>query len=131
METYVLDTVALVRYFEDDLPKSADKIFSLAEGGKAKLLIPSIVLGEFIYSALKGRLRVRDLHSTIMELLHGIEASEYLLSVDMTLPSWQKFLSLKVPELHDRMICAIAASLNIAVLTNDPEIKADGIRTIW
>ena len=131
METYVLDTVALVRYFEDDLPKSADKIFSLAEGGRAKLLVPSIVLGEFIYSALKGRLRVRDLQSTIMELLHGIEASEYLLSVDMTLPSWQKFLNLKVPELHDRMICAIAASLNATVLTNDSEIKADGIRTIW
>jgi predicted nucleic acid-binding protein len=131
MDIFVLDTVALVRYLEDDLSKSADRVFSLAEEGGAKLLIPSIVMGEFIYLALKGRLRVKELQPTIIELLHNIEASGYLLLVDMTLDSWQKFLNLNVPELHDRMICAIAASRNAAVVTNDPEIRADGIPTIW
>lgn len=131
MELYVLDTIALVRYFEDDLSRSADRVFSLAEEGKAKLLIPSIVIGEFIYLALKGRLKVRDLQSAIVELLHSIEASDYLISVDMSLDSWQKFLNLKVPELHDRMICAIAVSHNAGVITNDPEIRSSGIRTVW
>src|SRR3989304_8300811 len=110
METYVVDTVALARYFEDDLPRAADKIFRLAEEGKAELLIPSIVVGEFIYSVLKGRLKVADIQSTIIELLQTIQISEYLHQVDMTLAEWQEFLNLKIPELHDRMICAIAVA---------------------
>lgn len=131
MENYVLDTVALARYFEDDLPKPSDRVFLLAEEGKAKLLIPSIVVGEFIYSALKGRLKVPDLRLTIVELLQSIEVSEYFLPVDMTLAAWQEFLNLKVPELHDRMICAIAVAHNAAVITNDLEIRAEGVHTIW
>ncbi len=130
MQTYVLDTVALARYFEDDLPKPADKLFHLAEEGKAKLLIPSIVLGELIYSAMKGRLKVPDLRLTIIELLQAIEVSEYLLPVDMTLAAWQKFLDLKVPELHDRMICAIALAHGATVITNDPEIR-EVVQTTW
>jgi len=131
METYVLDTVALARYFEDDLPKAADKVFLLAEEGKAKLLVPSIVLGEFIYSALKGRLKVADLRLTIVELLQTIEVSEYLLPVDMTIAAWQEFLKLEIAELHDRMVCAIAVAHNATVITNDPEIRVEGIDTIW
>jgi len=131
METYVLDTVALVRYFEDDLPISADRIFRLAEEGKAELLIPSIVVGEFIYSVMKGRLKVGDIHSTIIELLQTIQISEYLHHVDMTLSEWQEFLNLKIPELHDRMICAVAVAHNANVITNDHDIRAEGIHTIW
>ena len=131
METYVVDTVALARYFEDDLPRAADKIFRLAEEGKAELLIPSIVIGEFIYSVLKGRLKVADIRSTIVELLQTIQISEYLHQVDMTLAEWQEFLNLKVPELHDRMICAVAVAHNATVMTNDLEIRAEGIHTIW
>ena len=131
METHVLDTVALARYFEDDLPRAADKIFRSAEEGKAKLLIPSIVVGEFIYSVLKGRLKVADIQSTIMELLQTIQISEYLHQVDMTLAEWQEFLNLKIPELHDRMICAVAVANNATVITNDLEIRAEGIHTIW
>ena len=131
METYVLDTVALARYFEDDLPRSADKIFRLAEEGKAELLIPSIVVGEFIYSVLKGRLKVADIHSAIIELLQTIQISQYLHQVDMTFAEWQEFLKLKIPELHDRMICAVAVANNATVITNDLEIRADGIHTIW
>ncbi len=130
METYVLDTVALARYFEDDLPKSADRVFHLAEQGRAKLLIPSIVLGEFIYSAMKGRLKVADLRLAIVELLQAIEVSEYLSPIDMTLVAWQKFLDLNVPELHDRMICAIALAHDVTVITNDPEIRGV-VQTIW
>lgn len=130
METYVLDTVALARYFEDDLPKSADRVFHLAEQGRAKLLIPSIVLGEFIYSAMKGRLKVADLRLAIVELLQAIEVSEYLSPIDMTLVVWQKFLDLNVPELHDRMICAIALAHDVTVITNDPEIRGV-VQTIW
>ena len=131
MEAYVVDTVALARYFEDDLPRAADKIFRLAEEGKAELLIPSIVVGEFIYSVLKGRLKVADIRSTIVELLQTIQISEYLHQVDMTLAEWQEFLNLKIPELHDRMICAVAVANNATVITNDLEIRAESIHTIW
>jgi predicted nucleic acid-binding protein len=131
METYVLDTVALARYFEDDLPRAADKVFRLAEEGRAELLVPSVVVGEFIYSVLKGRLKVADINSTIIELLQIIQVSEYLHQVDMTLAEWQKFLILKIPELHDRMICAVAAAHGATIVTNDLEIKAEGINTVW
>jgi len=130
METYVVDTVALARYFEDDLPRSADKIFRLAEEGRAELLIPSIVVGEFIYSVLKGRLKVADINSTIIELLQTIQMSEYIHQVDMTFAEWQEFLNLKIPELHDRMICAVAVARNATVITNDLEIR-ESIHTIW
>ncbi len=130
METYVVDTVALARYFEDDLPRSADKIFRLAEEGRAELLIPSIVVGEFIYSVLKGRLKVADINSTIIELLQTIQMSEYIHQVDMTFAEWQEFLNIKIPELHDRMICAVAVARNATVITNDLEIR-ESIHTIW
>ncbi|MFY3742216.1 MAG: putative nucleic acid-binding protein [Candidatus Nitrosomirales archaeon] len=128
METYVVDTVALAKYLADDLPESAERIFLLAEKGKAKLLVPSIVVGEFIYSALKGRVKAANLHSTIVELLQALEVSEYLQTVDMSPSAWQEFLNIKLPELHDRMISAIAISNNVSIITNDPEIRAEGAR---
>ena len=80
---------------------------------------------------LKIRLKVADLRLTIVELLQTIEVSEYLLPVDMNFAAWQEFLNLKVPELHDRMICAIAVAHNAGVITNDPEIRAESVHTIW
>ncbi len=128
METYVVDTVALARYFADDLPESAQRTFLLAEQGKAKLLVPSVVVGEFIYSAIRGRVKAANLRSTIVELLQALEVSEYLQPVDMSPTAWQEFLSMKLPELHDRMICAIAIANNASIMTNDPEIRAEGAR---
>lgn len=129
---YVADTIALARYFEDDLPRAADEVFRRAEAGRAVILVPAIVIAEFIYTALKGRLKVPDPKAVIVELLGDLESAPYLRQAEVALKAWQSFLDSNVPELHDKIIYSIA-SFNAAdgIITNDPEIKASGFPTIW
>lgn len=132
MPVYVADTVALARYLEDSLPKKADTVFREAEAGNARILVPSVVLGELFYICLKGRLKLRDPSAIIAEVLDDIQSSTYLHQAEMSLEAWQHFLSLRIPELHDRMICCIALANSIdSIITNDPEIASSGIKTIW
>jgi predicted nucleic acid-binding protein len=130
---HVVDTIALVKYFEDALPPAADSVFKSAEEGRINLIVPSIVIGEFLYLALKGRLKTEDSLATITELVSDIESSRFLIPVDMEISDWKVFLELKVPELHDRMICALAIRhLAESIVTNDPEIEAEKrISTTW
>jgi len=132
MPTYVADTIALARYLEDSLQGIADQVFRDAEAGSATILLPSIVLGEFFYFCLKGRIATHDPVAIITELLDDIETSAFLVTVDMDVDSWRHFIQLKVPELHDRMICAIALAHSAdAIITKDAEITSSGIKTIW
>lgn len=129
--SYVVDTVAFVRYLQDELPTAADKIFKAAERGEEVLLVPQIVLGEFIYLSLKGRLKVEDPMATIREVLGLIEASSYFRTVDMDMASWEEFIWLEVSELHDRMVCAIARAKNASVITPDKDITKNDIEVVW
>ena len=137
LKTYVADAVALARYFEDALPPKANRAFLEAERGEAQILVPEIVVGEFIYIALKGRLdkeKISDPKATITELLDEMESSTYLKQVQMDARSWRHFLGSTVSELHDRMVHAIAASLpsdsSPAIITNDPTLSAV-FKTLW
>lgn len=132
MKSYVADTVALAKYFEDRLPRSAERAFQEAERLEAKILVPEIVIGEFIYVALKGRLRVPDPSSTISELLEEMASSPFLEQSSMVPSSWKSFIESKAKELHDRMIYSIAVSSHAsAILTNDKELVSSGFKTIW
>lgn len=132
MKNYIVDTMALVSYLEDNVPKSTDKIFKSAEQNKCKLLIPEIVLGEFIYISLKGRLKASNPKSFIMEVLISLSACQYIDFVGMDTEAWEEFLGLDTPELHDRMICSIALCKDAILLTNDEDIKKNGsIETMW
>ncbi len=132
MKSYVADTVSLARYFEDSLPSKAEVAFQEAEDGKARILVPGIVIAEFIYIALKGRLKTPDPKATIRELLSEIQASTFLQQVAMTQNSWERFLESKVRELHHRIVHSIALSSNASgIITNDEELKSSGFRTIW
>lgn len=137
MNSYIADTVALARYFEDSLPTKADLAFKEGEEGKAEIFVPEIVVGEFIYIALKGRLkkeRVSDARMIIRELLDEMESSSYLKPIQMTPKAWDCFLESTVPELHDRMILSTAVSFgsdpSLAIITNDPNLD-HAFRTIW
>ena len=124
--------MALVGYLEDDLPRPADKVFKSAEQNKCKLLIPEIVLGEFIYISLKGRLKASHPKSFIREALISLDGSRYTDFVGMDIEAWEKFLELNIPELHDRMICSIALCRDAPLITNDNDIKKSGtIKTVW
>lgn len=132
MNVYVVDTMALVSYLENDLPLPADKIFKLAEQNKCKLLVPEIVIGEFIYICLKGRLKSSNPKSLIMEVLISLDASRYVDFIGMDTEAWEEFLELDIRELHDRMICSIALSKDAIVITNDDDIlKNKAIKTVW
>lgn len=129
---YVADTMALARYLENNLPKKANDVFEKAEAGKATILVPQIVIAEFIYIALKGRLKVSDPRTTIAELLSDLESSQYLRAVDVSSAGWEIFLNSRVPELHDRLIYSTAVANEAdAILTNDPELVASDHPTIW
>jgi predicted nucleic acid-binding protein len=132
LKLYVADAVALARYMEGNLPKSADKAFQEADQGVARIVFPDVVIGEFIYVALKGRLRTNDPKALIREMLEEFETSAHFAQASMTQEAWEEFLKSSVRELHDRMIHSLAlASSADAIITNDEEIRRTGFTTIW
>jgi predicted nucleic acid-binding protein len=129
---YVADTIALAKYLANTLPAKADGAFKESENGDALVLIPEIVIGEFIYICLRGRLSSDDPESLIQELLDKLDAAAGLRQVGMTKKSWAEFVESKISELHDRMILAIAKAEEVeAIITNDEELGSSGFRTIW
>jgi len=129
---YVADTVALAKYLDNTLPAKADDAFKEFENGGALILVPEIVIGEFIYICLKGRLKSNDPISLIQELLDEVDAAAGLRQIGMTNKSWAEFMVSKIFQLHDRMILAIARAEEVeAIITNDDELASSGFRTIW
>ena len=53
---YGIDTVAILRYLTGTLPSRVNKILIQAEDSKIDLVIPSIVVGELIYTIEKGKM---------------------------------------------------------------------------
>lgn len=128
----VVDTVALVRALEDELPPAADRILRTAEAGEARLFLPEIALAEFVYIALRGRLRVPNPRALVEEVIDQIRATGYLVLSCLTADGWDTFLHLEVPELHDRMIASDALRRKLPLVTNDPAFDAvSGLRTVW
>lgn len=129
---FVIDTVALVRHLEDDLPPAADRAFRDAEAHRGRLFLPEIALAEFIYIALRGRIHAPNPRALIDEVVDQIRASEYLALSSLPPTAWDTFLQLNVPELHDRLIVADAVYRGLPLITNDPAAGAvEGLRTVW
>ena len=133
MRKFVADTVALLAYFVDALPKAADNIFRDAENGNCILLIPDICIGEFIYVVLKQKHVFSEslgLESIDM-LLDMIESTDNVICASLTLKSWRSVPTINIPELHDRIVVAVYFQEGAeAIITDDPEI-ASVARTIW
>jgi len=128
----VVDAVALAHHLQDTLPVAAERIFQDAEDGKARLFLPEIALGEFLYTAMRGRLKVSSPEWVVREVLDQIRGSGYLTLSSLGPSGWGIFLRLGVPELHDRMIAADALSRGLPVVTNDRELETvPGLRTVW
>lgn len=127
--------MALLGYLADNLPDRVDAVFSRAESNATTLIIPSIVIGESIFTLLKGR----DIFGSHVDLgkleffLDSIELSRSVIVSDVTTEGWKRVMSLDLPELHDRMIVAThILSECRAILTNDNEISAmKNVKTIW
>ena len=129
---FVVDTVALVRHLEDNLPPAADRVFRDAEARRSRLFLPEIALAEFIYVALRGRIHASNPRALIDEVVDQIRSSDYLVLSALPPTAWDTFLELDVAELHDRMVITDAVHRGLPLITNDPAAESvEGLRTVW
>jgi predicted nucleic acid-binding protein len=129
---YLVDTVAFVRYLEDRLTSKSERVFDDAEAGRSHLLLPQIALTEFMYIALRGRLKGTRRELQVRDVLHNLTASDAFTVSSMPNSAWELFPELPIPELHDRMIAAEAVAREIPLISNDPAFDGiEGLTTVW
>ena len=133
MVSFIVDSVAFLSYLADVLPPAADALFKQAENNEIDLILPSIVVGETLYTIYRGK----EIFGKVIPLekvdliLDLLRSSDVLQLADMNVSCWEIFHGLKTPELHDRMIIATFMHLGCdGIITNDPEIKQE-VKTIW
>ncbi len=133
MDLYIIDTVAFLAYLAEKNPGEVDELFKKAEKKQLKLLLPSIALGESLYTIYKGReIFGKSISLEKVDLIFQILKNRDVIElVDLSLEGWQIFHGMKLPELHDRMIVAIFHLYKAkAIVTNDPEISENAV-SIW
>jgi len=129
-DRYAIDTVAFIYYLAGLLPGKAEKIFQSAEKGDAKLILSSISIGEAIYVFKKqNKSRAGE---EISKMLENLGKCAYIEIKDLELQDWKNLAASTVPELHDRMVVAIAKKYKAPLITNDSEIiKSGEVKTVW
>jgi len=134
-DRYTIDTVAVLGYLADRLPSRADRVFQRAEDGKAELVVPSITLGETLYTLLKGKevFGVRVPMEKLSVFYDVIESGGGLKLEDLNMNGWRDVVNIALPELHDRMIVATHMQIGSkGIITDDQEISdLEGIETLW
>jgi predicted nucleic acid-binding protein len=129
-DRYAIDTVAFIYYLAGLLPGKAETIFQSAEKGDAKLILSSISIGEAIY-VFKKQKKSRA-SEEISKMLENLGKCAYIEVKDLEMQDWKNLAASTVPELHDRMVVAIARKYKVPLITNDSEIiKSGEVRTIW
>ena len=127
---HVTDTHSLIWYLTEDnkLGKKAFSIFDKADRGEAIIIVPTIVLSEMIYICEKKRagLEVKD-------VIHKIKNSLNYIPYNLDIETLEKLITIKnIPEMHDRIITAIALLTGSVLITKDKEIiKSKTVETIW
>ena len=122
---FAVDAVALLSYLVDRLPKKASNMLDSVDEDN-KVLIPSIVIGEILYTIYKGKeiFGTKISPNKIPLLFQLLSYSKGIRLVDMDLKSWEIFDGLNIPVLHDRMIVACAKRYNAEfIITSDKEIQ--------
>jgi predicted nucleic acid-binding protein len=129
-DRYAIDTVAFIYYLAGLLPGKAETIFQSAEKGDAKLILSSISIGEAIYVFKKQKKSTAG--EEISKMLENLGKCAYIEVKDLEMQDWKNLAASTVPELHDRMVVAIARKYKVPLITNDNEIiKSGEVKTIW
>ncbi|MCP4749804.1 MAG: type II toxin-antitoxin system VapC family toxin [Proteobacteria bacterium] len=126
---YLLDTVAVIRYFSGTgkIGSEASTILEKIEDHNDILAISVISLMEIMYLAEKNRIAVN-----LMDTLERIEASSKYLIINLSSDILRVAESMQFPELHDRLILATARWLEIPIISSDSEFGGiPGIHVIW
>jgi len=132
LKEYVADTVAWAGYLADSLPKRADRAFAEAERGEARVVLPEIALGEFLYLAMRDRLEGADAEAAVRESLFLLRAAEHFRVEGLRMDDWDRFLDVPRKELHDRMIAADAMDRRCSLVSNDPAFgSVEDLKLVW
>lgn len=132
---YGIDSVALLSYFANTLGKQGDDLFTRAESNEIQMLIPSIVIGESIYTILKNRniFGITIPKEKVNYILEVLYQSPIFVIKELSRNGWPYFLKSKIKGLHDRMIVATCLQNDVEFLiTKDSEIlESNEINTLW
>ena len=127
---FVADTHTLWWYLRSPELLSPDSsyIFSLAERGRVVIFVPAIVIAELYFLSVKLGEAVQP--AELMDLLDSMPGVEMLQLGRLQLEQLNMFPEIR--DIHDRLIAAEAASLNVPLVTKDAELLAlPQIETIW
>jgi len=126
---YVTDTVGLIVYLEKRLlGKHARQIFDSAENAVTIVHVPAMVFAEILYLSEKNRINA-NLRDVKQLLQTRPNFREYPLTQAIIETAEQ---ITDVPELHDRLISAVARHLNLELITTDPKINnSNFVTTVW
>lgn len=125
METYVCDTHTLFWHLTSSprLGAGARRVLQRADRGEALVVVPAIVWYELYYLNQKQGTPL----NVLAELNLITESAGYLCpTLDPGGIAEFEVLS-AVPEMHDRMIAAVAYTLGAPCLTRDTAIAAGGL----
>jgi len=126
--SYVIDTHPLIWHLAGS-PKvkaAARQAFTRIERGEALGLIPAIVLAELTYLFEKGRTTV-----SLKQVLAEIDRIPSYRIVPLNREQIEELAKLPgIPEMHDRMIVAVARLKGAKLITKDQEIKDSGLVTV-
>ena len=127
---YVTDTHSLIWYLFDSpkLSRAASEAFRKVEEGRARLIIPAIVIAELIYTVESGKVK-----ANIDNLIHRIDES---MNFDIASLGINQLRCLRqntqIPEMHDRLIVCEALLNGAKLITKDKKIKKAGVvEVIW
>lgn len=128
----VIDTVAFIRSLEDRLPSRARHVFEQAGAGRGALLFPDVALGEYVWSALSGKLHYADPKEMVAGVLAELQLGSPVRVSSMPQEAWGWLLKFDMWELHDAMIAAEALARGLPLISNDPKFKdVPGLKVIW
>lgn len=134
MSRSVTDTHAIHWHLKGNpkLSAAARAIFEAADAGAHQIVIPGIVLVEFVYLVEKGRLEPERLDQ-LFALLATPAGSYAVAPLDATVAqALRRVPRTLVPEMPDRIITATALALGLPLITRDGMIRQAGIvPTVW
>lgn len=134
MSQYVTDTHALYWHMMEDsrLSPKIKKIFTEADAGLHRILIPGIVLIEMVYLGEKGRISDSSV-TKVLDLLENTDGSYDVAPLNKeTVKALQQIPREAVPDMPDRIIAATAYQMGLPLMTRDKQIKrSKAVSVIW
>ncbi|OGL41360.1 MAG: hypothetical protein A2042_05575 [Candidatus Schekmanbacteria bacterium GWA2_38_11] len=131
MKGFILDSYALIAYFEDETgAEKVEEVLKQAENGRTDLLMSIINWGEVYYSIYRSKGEERAEESLLLIEQLPIK----VLDADRSLIYHAARLKATRPiALGDCIAAALAINLNYSVLTGDKEFKklGDQVKIEW